>query len=136
MGWKIETFHKILKSGCKAEESKLRTCGRLANIISVYCIMNWRMFWLTMLNRTEPEAPSELALTKTEILILNKLLKPKAWEAPARRVIDEYLKKIARLGGDLARARDLHSDQALIRRDMARLIDIQLGWSLAVKAYG
>src|SRR3954464_60952 len=23
--WKIETFHKILKSGCKAEESKLRT---------------------------------------------------------------------------------------------------------------
>ena len=24
--WKIEVFHKILKSGCKAEESKLRTC--------------------------------------------------------------------------------------------------------------
>jgi hypothetical protein len=23
--WKIEVFHKILKSGCKAEESKLRT---------------------------------------------------------------------------------------------------------------
>ena len=22
--WKIEVFHKILKSGCKAEESKLR----------------------------------------------------------------------------------------------------------------
>ena len=31
--WKIETFHKILKSGCKAEESKLqnrRTTGELA----------------------------------------------------------------------------------------------------------
>jgi len=28
--WKIETFHKILKSGCKAEESKLRNdSGRL-----------------------------------------------------------------------------------------------------------
>ena len=23
--WKIEVFHKILKSGCKAEESKLRS---------------------------------------------------------------------------------------------------------------
>ena len=31
MRWKIETFHKILKSGCKAEESRLRTAARLAN---------------------------------------------------------------------------------------------------------
>ena len=28
--WKIEVFHKILKSGCKAEESKHRTTQRLA----------------------------------------------------------------------------------------------------------
>jgi hypothetical protein len=27
--WKIEVFHKILKSGCKAEESKLRTADRI-----------------------------------------------------------------------------------------------------------
>lgn len=39
MQWKIETFHKILKSGCKAEESKLRTAERLVNLISVYCIL-------------------------------------------------------------------------------------------------
>src|SRR4029078_644522 len=30
--WKIEVFHKIVKSGCKAEESKLRTAQRLANL--------------------------------------------------------------------------------------------------------
>jgi len=35
MRWKIETFHKILKSGCKAEESKLRTAERLINLIAV-----------------------------------------------------------------------------------------------------
>jgi hypothetical protein len=29
MRWKIEVFHKIMKSGCKAEESKLRTAERL-----------------------------------------------------------------------------------------------------------
>ncbi|EMO70999.1 hypothetical protein LEP1GSC120_2701 [Leptospira santarosai str. 200702252] len=34
MRWKIEVFHKILKSGCKAEESKLRTADRLKKIIS------------------------------------------------------------------------------------------------------
>jgi hypothetical protein len=42
--WKIEVFHKILKSGCKAEESKLRTAQRLANLISVFCILSWRVF--------------------------------------------------------------------------------------------
>jgi hypothetical protein len=41
--WKIEVFHKILKSGCKAEESRLRTAGRLANLISVFCILSWRV---------------------------------------------------------------------------------------------
>lgn len=41
--WKIETFHKILKSGCKAEESKLRTAERLVNLIAVFCILSWRI---------------------------------------------------------------------------------------------
>lgn len=31
MRWKIETFHKILKSGCRAEDSRLRTAERLTN---------------------------------------------------------------------------------------------------------
>ncbi|AXR68673.1 hypothetical protein DPV73_12285 [Leptospira mayottensis] len=34
--WKIEVFYKILKSGCKVEESKLRTAERLVNLISIY----------------------------------------------------------------------------------------------------
>jgi hypothetical protein len=35
---------KILKSGCKAE-SKLRTAQRLTNLISLFCILSWRVFW-------------------------------------------------------------------------------------------
>src|SRR5215207_8631317 len=43
--WKIETFHKILKSGCRAEESRLRTAERLVKLIAVFCILSWRVFW-------------------------------------------------------------------------------------------
>ena len=43
MRWKIEVFHKVLKSGCRAEPAQLRT--------AVFCILSWRVFWLTMLNR-------------------------------------------------------------------------------------
>ncbi len=75
--WKIEVFHKILKSGCKAEESKLRTAQRLTNLVSVFCILSWRVFWLTMLNRSTPDALPGLALTETEIAVLDRLVNDK-----------------------------------------------------------
>jgi len=67
MRWKIETFHKILKSGCRAEDSRLRTAERLANLISIYCILSWRIFWVTMLNRTDPATDPSEAFTDTKI---------------------------------------------------------------------
>ena len=69
--WKIETFHKILKSGCKAEESKLRTAERLVNLISSFCILAWRLFWMTMINRSSPELQPTTALTDIEIQLLD-----------------------------------------------------------------
>ena len=73
--WKIETFHKILKSGCKAEESKLRTAERLANLISMFCVIGWRIFWMTMLNRSTQNAPAKTALTELEMRLLDALVK-------------------------------------------------------------
>src|ERR1700691_3022205 len=81
MRWKIEVFHKILKSGCKAEESRLRTAERLTNLISVFCILSWRMFWMTMLNRCLPTAPPGVALTVSEIELLDHVVKD-AGKAP------------------------------------------------------
>src|SRR6202011_1785545 len=95
--WKIEVFHKILKSGCKAEESRLRTAERLANLISVFCILSWRVFWMT-LNRSAPTAPPNVALTETEIELLNHLVKDKGQAASRRKTLSLYLIKIARLG--------------------------------------
>ncbi|MGC8550138.1 MAG: hypothetical protein ACP5M4_10605, partial [Acidobacteriaceae bacterium] len=46
-----EVFHKILKSGCRAEHARLRTAPRLVNLLAVFCILSWRVFWLTMTHR-------------------------------------------------------------------------------------
>ncbi len=51
-----EVFHRILKSGCKAEDSMLRTADRLANLIAVFCVVSWRIFWLTMVHRATPRS--------------------------------------------------------------------------------
>ena len=58
--WKIEVFHKILKSGCRAEESKLRSTERLTRLVAVFCILSWRVFWMTMIQRVRPAEPAEV----------------------------------------------------------------------------
>ncbi len=130
MRWKIETFHKILKSGCKAEESKLRTADRLANLISLFCILSWRVFWMTMLNRTAPKAPAKLALTDTEISLLDALSKDKGRKQKREKTLSHYLTKIAKLGGYLARASDPPPGNMVIWKGLSRLTDIELGAKL------
>lgn len=134
--WKIEVFHKILKSGCKAEEAKLRTAQRLANLISIYCIVSWRVFWMTMLNRSNPHAPPALALTETEIGLLDHLVQDMPQKPPRRRTLSHYLTKIARLGGYLARASDPPPGNTVMWRGLSRLTDIGVGATIAAKTVG
>ena len=136
MRWKIEVFHKILKSGCKAEESKLRTAERLVNLISVFCIMSWRVFWMTMINRSAPEAPPSIALTKVEIGLLDHLVNDKGKTPPQQKTVGSYLIKIARLGGYLARANDPPPGNTVMWRGLSRLTDIELGAVTGAKIVG
>ena len=75
--WKIEVFHKILKSGCRAEQARLRTAPRLTNLLAVFCILSWRVFWLAMTHRIDPEAGPELVFTDLELRILDRLVTDK-----------------------------------------------------------
>ncbi|WP_456637097.1 IS4 family transposase [Bradyrhizobium sp. USDA 10063] len=125
--WKIEVVHKILKSGCKAEDLQLRTAQRLTNLIALLCIVSWRLYWMTMLNRAASKAPPEFALTKAEIKLLDRLVKDKNPVSPLRRTLSHYLIKIARLGGYLARANDRPPGNLVMWRGLSRLIDIAIG---------
>lgn len=134
--WKIEVFHKILKSGCKAEESKLRTAERIVNLISLFCILSWRIFWMTMINRTAPEAPPGLALTRSECHLLDQIVKEKTTSCAKAKPLSAYLIKIARLGGYLARKNDPPPGNIVMWRGMSRLTDVQLGFQLGVELVG
>ncbi|WP_253610396.1 MULTISPECIES: IS4 family transposase [unclassified Bradyrhizobium] len=95
--WKIEVFHKILKSGCKAEDSKLRTAERLVNLVAVFCIVSWRVFWMTMLNRSSPNTLPQTALTDPEIRLLDHFVKDRGGDCSRRSTLSHYVVKIARL---------------------------------------
>lgn len=123
--WKIETFHKVLKSGCRVEGAKLRTAERLTNLIAVFCIIAWRVFWLTMVNRTNPQSSAEKVFTETEIVILNHVAGDS--EGPPPKNIAHYLIVVAKLGGYLARKNDGPPGNTVIWRGLSRLTDIHFG---------
>jgi len=133
--WKIETYHKILKSGCKAEDSKLRTAERLVNLIAMFCILSWRIFWLTMMNRAAPNASPRMALTKLEIQLLDKLIADNRSQN-SHRSLSSYLVRLARLGGYLARATDPPPGNTVMWRGMSRLTDIEIGFQLGAQHVG
>jgi hypothetical protein len=134
--WKIEVFHKILKSGCKAEEARLRTAERLVKLIAVFCILSWRVFWMTMMNRAAPDAGPQVALTELETTLLDHLVPGKNPDSPHKRSLSDYLIKIARLGGYLARAGDPPPGNIVLWRGMSRLTDIALGSMLGARLVG
>jgi len=135
MRWKIETFHKILKSGCKAEDAKLRTAERLTNLIAIYCIVSWRVFWLTMLARVSPQAPAAVAFGETELHLLDHMIKD-ADKRRRRKTLERYLMKLAKLGGYLARTSDPPPGNMVIWRGLTRLADIQVGAAIAKQNCG
>lgn len=126
--WKIETFHKVLKSGCRVEDAKLQTAERLTNLIAVFCVIAWRVFWLTMVNRTNPRTSADKVFTNTEMAILNHLVGDP--ERPAPKNVAHYLLAVAKLGGYLARKNDGPPGNKVLWRGLARLTDIHLGFTL------
>jgi hypothetical protein len=132
--WKLETYNKVLKSGCHVEDAKLRTAERLTNLIAVLCIIAWRVFWMTMVNRTNPQTPADKVFTETEIAIINRLCGESKATPPKN--VAHYVLAVARLGGYLARKNDGPPGNMVLWRGITRLTDIQLGYELRQNSYG
>ena len=103
--WKIEVFHKIMKSGCKAEDSKLRTAERLVKLLAIIAVVSWRVFWITMSSQANPDSSADVAFTPTEIAILDGVV-PASRSRRRPPDLAFYANRLARLGGYLDRARD------------------------------
>jgi hypothetical protein len=133
MRWKIETFHKILKSGCRAEESRLQSAERIANLLAMFCIIAWRILWLTLAHRADPGAAPQTALSEREITALDKVLPTRFSETAEAATLAVYVRKLARLGGYLGRSRDPPPGIVVLWRGLSRLTDIELGMEVAAR---
>ncbi|KAA5608128.1 hypothetical protein [Rhodovastum atsumiense] len=118
-----------MKSGCRVEAARLRTAERLAKLVAVFCILGWRIFWATMINRTAPDAPPRSVLTEAEIIVIDRVVRDRP-TIPTEKTLAHYLMKVACLGGYLARARDPPPGNVVMWRGWSRLMDMVLGANL------
>lgn len=118
----------MLKSGCRAEQAKLRTADRLINLLAVLCVVGWRVFWLTMSSRMAPNSPPEVAFTPAEIAVLDRITGGPP--GPTERTVSHYLLAVAKLGGYLAHTKDPPPGNMVVWRGLTRLADILIGAEL------
>jgi len=131
--WKIEVFHKIMKSGLRAEDAKLRTAERLVKLLALMTVVGWRIFWITMSARAHPDAGPETVFTPHEIAALDQINATRARPHAANQSLATYVLLVAMLGGYLAHRRDPPPGNMVIWRGLTRLNDIVFGINIATQ---
>jgi len=92
--WRIEDWHRVLKSGCRIEAHQHRTAPRLARAIAIDAVIAWRVMLLALLGREVPEMPAAWVFSPQQCRLLETLQpllapatmenkKNSAWESPS-----------------------------------------------------
>jgi len=82
--WRIEDWHRVLKSGCKAEALANKTAERLKRAVAIKMVIAWRIMLMTLLGRELPMLPAEIMFSDLEIKVLNADAKKKDLTNPRR----------------------------------------------------
>ena len=80
--WRIEDWHRVLKSGCRVESLQHKTAARLKRAIAFNLVIAWRIMLLTLLGRQAPELPADVLFSDLEIEVLQAWAKKTASNDP------------------------------------------------------
>ena len=83
--WRIEDWHRVLKSGCRIEEVGHKTADRIRRAIAINAVIAWRIMLMTLLGRKTPELPADVLFSDIEIEVLRRLAKKTTETADYRR---------------------------------------------------
>ncbi len=80
--WRIEDWHRVLKSGCCIQDLAHHTADRLRRAIAINLVISWRIMLMTLLGREQPELPAEILFTDLELEVLAAVAKKNASSPP------------------------------------------------------
>ena len=73
--WRIEDWHRVLKSGCKVEYLGHRIGERIERAVTINAVIAWRLTAMTLLGRDTPELPADILFSDIEIIALEDFAK-------------------------------------------------------------
>jgi len=103
--WRIEEWHRVLKSGCKVQEHQHETAERLKRVIAMDAVIAWRIQLATLLGREVPDLPCTVFFDEWEAKVIEALEKKKG-RLKQPLTLRDAITAVARLGGYLDRPSD------------------------------
>ena len=126
--WRIEDWHRVLKSGCRIEDLAHHSADRLERAISINLVIAWRIMLMTLLGRACPELPAGVLLSDLEIEVLQAYARKKNIKQPTH--LGDAVRLVARLGGYLCRNNDPPPGHQLMWQGYTVLQSLCEGFSL------
>jgi Domain of unknown function (DUF4338)/Transposase DNA-binding/Transposase DDE domain len=80
--WRIEDWHRVLKTGCRIEDLAHHSADRLERAISIKLVIAWRIMLMTLLGRACPELPAGVLLSDLELKVLQAYAQKKTLSSP------------------------------------------------------
>lgn len=128
--WLVERFHFILKSGCRMEESQLRSYDALTRFLALCSHQAWQLMELTYQARVTPDAPCDRLLTPEQWQALQAYQTKNVPSPGACPTLEEACRGIAQLGGFLGRTGDGSPGLKVLWRGWQRLQDLAAMYTL------
>jgi hypothetical protein len=75
--WRIEEWHRVLKSGCRVLNHQNQSRETLARTITIDAVVAWRIMLLALLGRKLPDLPCELLFNPWECKVLELIAQKK-----------------------------------------------------------
>lgn len=125
--WAIESYFRVLKSGCTVEDLQLETTPRVLRCLMLYRIIAWRVMHLTYLGRECPEMPCDVVFADHEWQPVWQIVK-KSPPPKTPPPLAEFIRTLATLGGFNNRKHDGHPGPQTLWTALRRMTDFSLAW--------
>jgi len=126
--WRIEEWHKVLKSGCKVQDIISDDAETIRRVVAINMVIAWRVMLMTLLHREQPDLPPQTMFSDVELQVLARFAEVKAYRQPDTAGNAIWL--LARLGGYRARSSDPPPGIIVIWRGCTKLEAMAAGAAL------
>lgn len=130
--WRIEEWHRVLKTGCRVQEHQNETAERLKRVIAIDAVVAWRIQLMTLLGREVPDLPCEVFFNEWEVRVLEAIEADKGKRGlKPPFTLHQAIIIVAQQGGYLNRSNDPPPGSKCIWKGMIFLYGAAMGFRMA-----